>query len=79
MEEDASELYFGSLLPFKKHEDGLKAFSYAVNMYTSEPVSKHFIEALSNVMACADKQCQPPHMLQRLAWYHSSMEGLQRR
>ena len=58
MEEDASELHFGSLLPFKNHEDGLKAFSYAVKMYTSEPVPKHFVEALGNVMA--DKQCQPP-------------------
>ena len=46
------------LHPYKNHEDGLKAFSYAVNTYTSEPVPKHFVEALSNVIA--DKQCQPP-------------------
>ena len=52
------ELYFGLLLPFKNHEDGLKAFSFAVNTYTSEPAPKHFTEALANVIA--DKQCEPP-------------------
>ena len=34
---DKPELHFGTLLPFKNHEDGLKAFSYAVTNYMSEP------------------------------------------
>ena len=45
-------------LPNENDEDGLKASSYAVKTYTSEPAPKHFVEALTNVMA--DKQCQPP-------------------
>ena len=41
---DKPELHFGTLLPFKNHENGLKAFSYAVTNYTSEPAPKHFAE-----------------------------------
>ena len=52
------ELHFGTLLPFKNHEDGLKAFSYAVMNYTSEPAPKHFAEALAAVIA--DENCKPP-------------------
>ena len=52
------ELHFGTLLPFKNHEDGLKALSYAVTNYTSEPAPKHFAEALAAVIA--DKNCKPP-------------------
>ena len=55
---DKSELHFGTLLPFKNHEDGLKAFSYAVTNYTSEPAPKHFAEALAAVIA--DDSCKPP-------------------
>ena len=45
------------LLPFKNHEEGLKAFTYAVTTYISEPVLKHFAEALATVIA--DKECEP--------------------
>ena len=48
LEDKAPEIHFGSLLLFKNHEDGLKAFSYAVNTYTSEPASQHFAEALAS-------------------------------
>ena len=47
-----------ALLPFKNHEVGLKAFSYAVTNYTSEPAPKHFAEALAAVIA--DDSCKPP-------------------
>ena len=55
---DKPELHFRTLLPFKNHEDGLKAFSYAVTNYTSEPAPKHFAEALAAVIA--DNKCDPP-------------------
>ena len=55
---DKPELHFGTLLPFKNHEDGLKAFSYAVTTYTSESAPKHFAEALAAVIA--DDKCDPP-------------------
>ena len=55
---DKPELHFGTLLPFKNHENGLKAFSYAVTNYTSEPAPKHFAEALAAVIT--DDKCDPP-------------------
>ena len=67
-EDKAAELHFGLILPLKNHEDGLKAFSYAVNTYASKPAPKHFAEALSNVIA--DKQHEPP------STYYTCMEGL---
>ena len=36
----------------------MKAFSYAVTNYTSEPAPKHFTEALAGVIA--DDKCDPP-------------------
>ena len=54
-----SKLSFGLLIPFKNHKEGLKAFSYAVTNYTSEPAPKHFTEALATLISIADKQCKP--------------------
>ena len=36
-QDNSEELHFGLLLPFKNQKEGLKAFSYAVTNYTSEP------------------------------------------
>ena len=57
LEDEAPELHFGSLLPFKNHEDRLKTFSYRGNIYTStsEPAPKHFAEALANYNVIAAK------------------------
>jgi len=36
-EEASEELHFGLLVPLKNHEDGLKAFSYNIVIFTSDP------------------------------------------
>ena len=45
------------MIPFKNHEEGLKAFSLNVKTFTSEPAPRHFVEALENVMS--DKAITP--------------------
>ena len=57
LEAEKEELHFGTLVPFKNHEDGLQAFSHNVSTCTSDPTSKHFAEALEAVIA--DKMLDP--------------------
>ena len=47
---DEDELHFGTLIPFKNHDEGLKSFSYNVRTFTTEPAPRHFVEALETVM-----------------------------
>ena len=47
----SEELHFGLLIPFKNHEDGLKAFAYIVVTFSSDPALKHFTEALEVVIS----------------------------
>ena len=49
-EGDEDELHFGTLIPFKNHDEGLKSFSYNVRTFTTEPAPRHFVEALETVM-----------------------------
>ena len=53
----SEELHFGSLVPFKNYEDGLKAFSYNIVTFTTHPAPKHFVEALESVIK--DTTLQP--------------------
>ena len=57
LEAEKEELHFGTLVPFKNHEDGLQAFSHNVSTFTSDPAPKHFAEPLEAVIV--DKMLEP--------------------
>ena len=64
MEASSEELHFGTLVPFKNHEDGLKAFSYNVIAFSSDPAPKHFAEALEAVVVDTKLVCCQTYLLQ---------------